>query len=89
MKIAEVYNDLANLNWHNFGDADPNTTTLPFFKGFFKLYNPAVLLWFYGFYAPHAWSIFNVNSNNGAEFGTAQLKIAEVYRHNFGEADPV
>merc|ERR1719478_1820189 len=40
---------------------------LGFFKGFFKVYIPALLIWFFCFYVPYAWSLYNFNYDNGAE----------------------
>jgi len=65
--MEEVTNEPANVNWHNFGDTDPNAMEFRFFKGFFKVYVPALLIWFFGFYVPYAWSLYNFNYDNGAE----------------------
>jgi len=65
--MEEVFNEPANVNWHNFGDTDPNAMVFRFFKGFFKVYVPALLIWFFGFYVPYAWSLYNFNYDNGAE----------------------
>jgi len=64
MTLIDVVNEPANLNWHNFG---PQFPVLNFFKGFFKVYVPALLIWFFGFYCPYAWSLYNFNYDNGAE----------------------
>jgi hypothetical protein len=67
LTVLEVVNEPANLNWHNFGERNPNAMLLKFFKGFFKVYVPALLIWFFGFYVPYAWSLYNFNYDNGAE----------------------
>jgi len=64
MVLLDVTNEPANLNWHNFGES---AMVLNFFKGFFKVYIPALLIWFFGFYCPYAWSLYNFNYDNGAE----------------------
>jgi hypothetical protein len=65
--VEEVINEPANINWHNFGDSDPNAMVFRFFKGFFKVYVPALLIWFFGFYVPYAASLYYFNYDNGAE----------------------
>ena len=40
---------------------------LGFLKGFFKVYLPALLIWFFGFYVPYAYSLYYFNYDNGAE----------------------
>merc|ERR1719387_2108250 len=65
--FAEVANEPCNINWHNFGDPDPNLMIMRFFQGFFKVYVPALLIWFFAFYCPYAWSLYNFNYDNGAE----------------------
>jgi len=67
LTMAEVSNEPANLNWHNFTDTNPNAMLLGFFKGFFKVYVPALLVWFFGFYVPYAYSLYYFNYDNGAE----------------------
>merc|ERR1719327_1678758 len=64
MVLLDVTNEPANLNWHNFGNPAP---VKGFFKGFFKVYVPALLIWFFCFYVPYAWSLYNFNYDNGAE----------------------
>jgi hypothetical protein len=64
LTLEEVTNEPANLNWHNFGE---NNAVLGFLKGFFKVYVPALLIWFFGFYVPYAWSLYSFNYDNGAE----------------------
>jgi len=64
LSTTEVYNEPANVNWHNFGESNP---LLNFLKGFFKVYVPALLVWFFAFYVPYAWSLYNFNYDNGAE----------------------
>jgi len=66
-RMEEVTNEPANVNWHNFGDTDPNSMIFRFFKGFFKVYVPALLVWFFAFYVPYAASLYNFNYDNGAE----------------------
>jgi len=67
LTIEPVGNEPANLNWHNFGDTDPNAMVFRFFLGFFKVYVPALLVWFFAFYCPYAYSLYNFNYDNGAE----------------------
>jgi hypothetical protein len=43
LTLEEVSNEPANLNWQNFGE---NNVVLGFLKGFFKVYVPALLIWF-------------------------------------------
>merc|ERR1719453_2846804 len=67
LTMAEVSNEPANLNWHNFTDSSPNAMLLGFLTGFFKVYVPALLIWFFGFYVPYAYSLYYFNYDNGAE----------------------
>jgi len=67
LTMEEVKNEPANLNWHNFKDSDPTNIILGFLKGFFKVYVPALLIWFFGFYVPYAYSVYYFNYDNGAE----------------------
>jgi len=67
LTMEEVKNEPANLNWHNFNDSDPTNIVLGFLKGFFKVYVPALLIWFFGFYVPYAYSLYYFNYDNGAE----------------------
>jgi len=64
LSTALVNNEPANINWHNFGEQNAFGN---FLKGFFKVYVPALLIWFFGFYVPYAWSLYNFNYDNGAE----------------------
>merc|ERR1719460_2672406 len=57
MVLLDVSNEPANLNWHNFGES----------AVVFKVYIPALLIWFFGFYCPYALSLYNFNYDNGAE----------------------
>jgi len=67
LSMEEITNEPANINWHNFGDSNPNAMVGRFFLGFFKVYVPALLIWFFGFYCPYAWSLYSFNYDNGAE----------------------
>jgi hypothetical protein len=67
LTFEKVCQEPANVNWHNFVDSDPSSVMLGFLKGFFKCYVPALLIWFFGFYVPYAWSLYNFNYDNGAE----------------------
>jgi len=67
LKTAEVMNEPANLNWHNFDDADAAGLFMRGVKGLFKVYVPALLVWFFGFYVPYAYSVYYFNYDNGAE----------------------
>jgi len=67
LTMEEVTNEPMNVNWHNFGDSDPTLILLGFLKGFFKVYVPALAIWFFGFYVPYAYSLYNFNYDNGAE----------------------
>jgi len=64
LTMEAVENEPANLNWHNFCDNNP---ILGFLKGFFKVYLPALLIWFFAFYVPYAYSLYYFNYDNGAE----------------------
>jgi hypothetical protein len=64
MTLTDVSNEPANINWHNFGES---AMLFNFFKGFFKVYVPALLIWFFAFYVPYAYSLYNFNYDNGAE----------------------
>jgi len=57
----------ANLNWHNFDNEGQSAMVGRFLKGFFKVYVPALLIWFLGFYVPYAMSLYYFNYDNGAE----------------------
>jgi hypothetical protein len=65
LEMAMAANEPANMNWHNFKIS--NRQVLGFFKGFFMVYMPALFIWFFGFYVPYAWSLYNFNYDNGAE----------------------
>jgi len=39
-------------------------------KGFFSVYVPALLIWFFGFYVPYACALYYFNYDNGAELPT-------------------
>merc|ERR1719162_1663739 len=65
--FEEVSNEPMNINWHNFSDSDPTRILVGFLKGFFKVYVPALAVWFFGFYVPYAYSLYNFNYDNGAE----------------------
>jgi len=65
--FEEVTNEPANVNWHNFADSDPTKILVGFLKGFFKVYVPALAVWFFGFYVPYAMSLYYFNYDNGAE----------------------
>jgi len=67
LSVTAVCNEPANLNWHNFGDPSPNAMMMRFWYGFFTVYVPALLIWFFCFYVPYAWSLYNFNYDNGAE----------------------
>merc|ERR1719377_118391 len=38
-----------------------------FLRGFFTVYVPALAIWFFVFYVPYAYSLYNFNYDNGAE----------------------
>jgi len=65
LTMKPVENEPANINWHNF--KNENNKILGFLKGFFTVYVPALLIWFFGFYVPYAVSLYNFNYDNGAE----------------------
>jgi hypothetical protein len=67
LTVEEVENEPANLNWHNFGDTAGSAMLFRFLLGLFKVYVPALLLWFFGFYVPNAVSLYYFNYDNGAE----------------------
>merc|ERR1719253_1373131 len=67
LTMAGVENEPANLNWHNFATSDPAVLMKGFLKGFFTVYVPALLVWFFGFYVPYAISLYYFNYDNGAE----------------------
>jgi hypothetical protein len=67
LKVSEVDNEPANINWHNFGETNPNAMLRNFCYGFWTVYVPALLVWFFGFYVPYAWSLYSFNYDNGAE----------------------
>jgi hypothetical protein len=65
LTMEKVQNEPGNINWHNYNNAHrPFVCCL---KGFFLVYLPALSLWFFGFYVPYAWSLYNFNYDNGAE----------------------
>jgi len=65
LTMMKVENEPANINWHNFNNsARPVVACL---KGFFTVYLPALLIWFFGFYVPYAGALYNFNYDNGAE----------------------
>jgi len=65
LTMEKVQNEPGNINWHNFNNAHrPFVCCL---KGFFLVYLPALAIWFFGFYVPYAWSLYNFNYDNGAE----------------------
>merc|ERR1719478_61117 len=55
------------MNWQNFGDSSPPEMFRRMMSGFFKVYLPALAVWFFVFYVPYALSIYNFNYDNGAE----------------------
>jgi len=67
LSMEGVDNEPANLNWQNFSDATQFDMLMMFMKGFFKVYVPALLIWFFGFYVPYAISLYYFNYDNGAE----------------------
>jgi len=67
LKIEEITNEPANVNWQNFGDSDPMTMMCRGLKGIFTVYVPALLIWFFGFYVPYACALYYFNYDSGAE----------------------
>jgi hypothetical protein len=67
LEAHDVECEPLTVNWQNFGR--PSWWTFPyrFAKGFFGVYLPALSVWFFLFYLPYAWSLYNFNYNNGAE----------------------
>jgi hypothetical protein len=55
------------LNWQNFGESGPHLMLARFFKGVGCYYIPAVSVWFFIFYVPYAYSLYNFNYENGAQ----------------------
>jgi len=55
------------INWRNFETSDFFGMFMGFLKGFFTIYLPALAIWFFVFYVPYAWSLYNFNYDNGAE----------------------
>jgi len=67
LTMEGIANEPANLNWHNFNHNDSSALMAGFLKGFFTVYVPALLVWFFGFYVPYALSLYYFNYDNGAE----------------------
>jgi len=68
LTLEPVANEPANVNWHNFDHpGNGGKMILGFLKGFFKVYVPAMLVWFFLFYVPYAYSLYTFNYDNGAE----------------------
>merc|ERR1719313_510942 len=68
LMMEPVENEPANMNWQNFaGDPSHSAMMGRFLKGFFTVYVPALLIWFFGFYVPYAISLYYFNYDNGAE----------------------
>jgi len=67
LQMVDITNEPANVNWHNFGDTSDIAMLRKFLKGFFTVYVPALLVWFFGFYVPYAYSLYYFNYDNGAE----------------------
>merc|ERR1719393_1151249 len=67
LTMVGVDNEPANINWQNFGDSGHGAMMGRFLKGFFTVYVPALLIWFFGFYVPYAISLYYFNYDNGAE----------------------
>jgi hypothetical protein len=63
---AEVDCEPLTVNWANFRDPSIKGMVMRFFKGFFGVYLPALAIWFFLFYVPYAWSLYNFNYDNGA-----------------------
>lgn len=55
------------VNWHNYSDPSIFGMVKRFCKGFVGVYLPALAVWFFIFYVPYAWSLYNFNYDNGAQ----------------------
>merc|ERR1719345_538238 len=67
LTMEGLENEPANMNWQNFGDSSGPAMMGRALKGIFKVYVPALLVWFFGFYVPYAASLYYFNYDNGAE----------------------
>merc|ERR1719345_590533 len=67
LTMEGLENEPANMNWQNFGDSSGPAMMGRALKGIFKVYVPALLVWFFGFYVPYAISLYYFNYDNGAE----------------------
>jgi hypothetical protein len=67
LSVTEVHCEPMTVNWNNFGDLSYLTLIKNFCYGFWVYYMPALAIWFFIFYVPYAWSLYNFNYDNGAE----------------------
>jgi len=67
LTCGTVCNEPSNVNWQNFGESGPTVMVRRFLYGFFTVYIPALLVWFFAFYVPYACSLYYFNYDNGAE----------------------
>jgi hypothetical protein len=67
LSLEPVPSEPMALNWQNFGESGAHLMLARFFKGFGCYYVPAISVWFFVFYVPYAFSLYNFNYENGAE----------------------
>jgi hypothetical protein len=70
LELISVNCEPTTVNWGNYADTSMFGMVKRFFLGFFCIYVPALAVWFFGFYVPYAYSLYNFNYENGAELPT-------------------
>jgi hypothetical protein len=64
LSVSEVDCEPMTVNWSNYGDLSYITMMKNFMYGFWVYYIPALSIWFFIFYVPYAWSLYNFNYDN-------------------------
>merc|ERR1740138_1200114 len=67
LKLEDLACEPKTVNWENFGDSSESAMLRRFAYGFCAIYLPALAIWFFVFYVPYAYSLYEFNYDNGAE----------------------
>jgi hypothetical protein len=70
LKLIAVNCEPTTVNWQNYHDTSLCGMFKGFCKGIFGIYLPCLAVWFFCFYVPYAYSLYNFNYDNGAELPT-------------------
>jgi hypothetical protein len=70
LELVEVNCEPTTVNWENYADTSIFGMVKRFCLGFLCIYVPALAIWFFCFYVPYAYSLYNFNYDNGAELPT-------------------